>query len=149
MSPIRMSRVESAIRVVLAFNESFNRHDVAGMLKLMSDDCIFESTAPGPDGAVYPHAVGAVGVLHPPRAVHAGDVATVGRQSALLERPGGRARCSGASTATGARTGLGYGCPRSEGRVCVNRVRTVKVAALSDVVRRFGVPGALFNPSFP
>jgi len=53
MSPVRMSRVESAIRVVLEFNEAFNRHDVAGMMRLMSDDCIFENNEPAPDGAVY------------------------------------------------------------------------------------------------
>ena len=53
MSPIRMSKLESAMRVVLEFNEAFNRHDVAGMLQLMSDDCIFENTNPAPDGTVY------------------------------------------------------------------------------------------------
>ena len=53
MSPTRMSRLESAIRLVLEFNEAFNRHDVAGMLKLMSDNCVFENTDPAPDGAVY------------------------------------------------------------------------------------------------
>ncbi len=53
MSPTRMSRLESAIRVVLEFNEAFNRHDVAGMMQLMSDDCVFENTDPAPDGAVY------------------------------------------------------------------------------------------------
>jgi len=53
MSPIRMSKLESAIRVVLAFNDAFNLHDVAGMMKLMSDDCLFENTDPAPDGAVY------------------------------------------------------------------------------------------------
>ncbi|HCC78031.1 MAG: DUF4440 domain-containing protein [Chloroflexi bacterium GWB2_49_20] len=53
MSPIRMSRLESAVRVVLAFNEAFNRQDVAGMLQLMSEDCIFENTHPAPDGTVY------------------------------------------------------------------------------------------------
>ena len=53
MSPTRMSRIESAIRVVLDFNEAFNRHDVAGMMRLMSDDCIFENTDPAPDGTVY------------------------------------------------------------------------------------------------
>jgi hypothetical protein len=30
MSPTRMSRLESSIRLVLEFNEAFNRHDVAG-----------------------------------------------------------------------------------------------------------------------
>lgn len=53
MSPIRMSKLETAIRVVIDFNEAFNRHDVAGMMKLMSDDCVFENTDPAPDGAVY------------------------------------------------------------------------------------------------
>jgi predicted SnoaL-like aldol condensation-catalyzing enzyme len=53
MSPIRMSRLETAIRVVIAFNEAFNRHDVAGMMQLVSDDCIFENNAPAPDGTVY------------------------------------------------------------------------------------------------
>jgi limonene-1,2-epoxide hydrolase len=53
MSPARMSRVESAIRVVLEFNEAFNRHDVGGMMRLMSDDCVFENTSPAPGGTVY------------------------------------------------------------------------------------------------
>jgi predicted SnoaL-like aldol condensation-catalyzing enzyme len=53
MSPTRLSRLESAIRVVLEFNEAFNRHDVAGMMQLSSDDCVFENTDPAPDGAVY------------------------------------------------------------------------------------------------
>jgi predicted SnoaL-like aldol condensation-catalyzing enzyme len=48
-----MSRLESAIRIVLEFNEALNRHDVAGMMRLMSDDCIFENNEPAPDGAVY------------------------------------------------------------------------------------------------
>ena len=50
---MKMSRIESGIRLVLAFNAAFNRHDIAGMMQLMSDDCVFESTAPAPDGAVY------------------------------------------------------------------------------------------------
>jgi ketosteroid isomerase-like protein len=53
MSPIRMSKAESAIRIVLEFNEAFNHHDVAGMAQLMSDGCVFENTDPAPDGAVY------------------------------------------------------------------------------------------------
>ena len=53
MSPIRMSKIESAMRLVLQFNEAFNRHDVAGMMQLMSDDCVFENTDPAPDGTVY------------------------------------------------------------------------------------------------
>lgn len=53
MSPARMSKLESAMRIVLEFNDAFNRHDVAGMMKLMSDDCVFENTDPAPDGTVY------------------------------------------------------------------------------------------------
>jgi predicted SnoaL-like aldol condensation-catalyzing enzyme len=48
-----MSKIEQATRVVLAFNEAFNRHDVAGMMALMSDDCVFENTNPAPDGTTY------------------------------------------------------------------------------------------------
>lgn len=50
-----MSRVESAIRVVLAFNKAVNCHDIVSMMKLMSDDCRFESYQPSPDGAIYPN----------------------------------------------------------------------------------------------
>lgn len=53
MSPIRMSRIESGLRLIIAFSEAFNRHDIAGMMRLISDDCLFENTAPPPDGAVY------------------------------------------------------------------------------------------------
>ncbi len=53
MSPTRLSRLESAVRLVLAFNEAFNRHDVRGMMDLMTEDCIFENTEPAPDGSVY------------------------------------------------------------------------------------------------
>jgi ketosteroid isomerase-like protein len=53
MNPTRMGKIETAIRMVLEFNEAFNRHDVAGMMKLMSEDCVFENTAPAPDGTVY------------------------------------------------------------------------------------------------
>lgn len=48
-----MSRVESTMRIALAFHEAFNRHDVAGLMQLMSDDCVFENTYPAPDGTVY------------------------------------------------------------------------------------------------
>ena len=51
--PARMSKIESGIRVALAFNDAFNQHDIPGMMQLMSDDCVFENTAPAPDGTVY------------------------------------------------------------------------------------------------
>lgn len=38
------------LAVVEAFNEAFNRHDVAGVMALMTDDCVFEDTYPPPDG---------------------------------------------------------------------------------------------------
>ncbi len=50
---MKLSRVESALRVVLEFNEAFNRHDVAAMMRLVSDDCVFENTNPPPDGTAY------------------------------------------------------------------------------------------------
>jgi len=53
MTPARMSRIESAVRIVLEFNDAFNRHDVAAMMELMSDDCVFENTDPAPDGTRY------------------------------------------------------------------------------------------------
>ena len=53
MTPARMSRIESAVRIVLEFNDAFNRHDVAAMMQLMSDDCVFENTDPAPDGTLY------------------------------------------------------------------------------------------------
>ena len=53
MSPIRMSRVETAIRIVLEYNEAFNRQDIAGIMRLVSDDCLFEDNAPAPDGTLY------------------------------------------------------------------------------------------------
>lgn len=53
MSPIRMSKIESGVRLVLAFNDAFNKHDVAEMMKMMSEDCVFENTDPAPDGTVY------------------------------------------------------------------------------------------------
>jgi predicted SnoaL-like aldol condensation-catalyzing enzyme len=52
MSPARMSRLETSIRVVIDFNEAFNRHDIKSMMLLMGDDCIFENTNPAPDGTM-------------------------------------------------------------------------------------------------
>ena len=53
MSPIRMARLESGARTVIDFNDALNRHDVDGMMQLMTDDCVFENTEPAPDGTVY------------------------------------------------------------------------------------------------
>jgi predicted SnoaL-like aldol condensation-catalyzing enzyme len=48
-----MAKIEAGVRTVMEFNEAFNRHDVAGMMRFMSDDCIFENTSPAPDGTLY------------------------------------------------------------------------------------------------
>lgn len=47
MSPIRMERLESGVRTVLAFTEAFNQRDLPGMLQLISEDCSFEPPSPG------------------------------------------------------------------------------------------------------
>lgn len=50
MSPIRMEKMESGIRLVLEFQEAFNRQDVEGMMRLVSDSCVYESAEPAPEG---------------------------------------------------------------------------------------------------
>jgi ketosteroid isomerase-like protein len=37
----------------MAFNKALNRHDVAGMMALMREDCVLESPDPPPDGTMY------------------------------------------------------------------------------------------------
>lgn len=49
---MKMSKIESAIRLALAYYEAFNRRDVAAMLQLLSEDSTFESSAPAPDGEI-------------------------------------------------------------------------------------------------
>jgi ketosteroid isomerase-like protein len=39
-----------ALEVVQRFNDAFNRHDVDAIMALMTDDCVFDSTRPAPDG---------------------------------------------------------------------------------------------------
>jgi ketosteroid isomerase-like protein len=41
---------EATLRTVERFNEAFNRHDVDGIMSLMTADCVFDSTRPPPDG---------------------------------------------------------------------------------------------------
>jgi len=48
-----MSKIESGIRVVLEFNKAVNQHDLTSMVRLLSDDCIFEHADPPPEGTVY------------------------------------------------------------------------------------------------
>ncbi len=44
---------DPVIDLLERFNAAFNRHDVDGMMALMTDDCTFENTYPPPDGARF------------------------------------------------------------------------------------------------
>ncbi len=41
---------EATLSVIRRFHDAFNRHDVAAIMALMTDDCVFENTHPPPDG---------------------------------------------------------------------------------------------------
>lgn len=43
----------TTVAVVERFNAAVNRHDLAAIMALMTDDCVFENTAPAPDGRRY------------------------------------------------------------------------------------------------
>lgn len=43
---------DEALAVIERFNDAFGRKDVDGVMAAMTDDCVFESTAP-PDGQRY------------------------------------------------------------------------------------------------
>ena len=45
-----MIETNATLASVERFNEAFNRHDVDGIMALMTDDCVFENTRPAPDG---------------------------------------------------------------------------------------------------
>ena len=49
-----MSTPTSATRETIErFNDAFNRHDVDGVMALMTEDVVFENTGPAPDGERY------------------------------------------------------------------------------------------------
>jgi len=50
MSVTSKPAVEAVAEVVGRFNAAWNDHDLAAALALISDDCVFESTSPAPDG---------------------------------------------------------------------------------------------------
>ena len=52
MSPVRMARLESAMRIALAYKDAFNQHDITGILALLSEDCTLESENPPPEGQI-------------------------------------------------------------------------------------------------
>jgi ketosteroid isomerase-like protein len=44
---------QGTLDVVHRFNEAFNRHDVDGVMALMTADGVFENTFPAPDGGRF------------------------------------------------------------------------------------------------
>lgn len=44
------SQTQDTLAVLERFNGAFNRHDVDAVMAHMTDDCVFESTGPAPDG---------------------------------------------------------------------------------------------------
>jgi hypothetical protein len=48
-----MKSEPAAVQVVIRFNEALNASDVDAMMELLTDDCVFENTAPAPDGTRY------------------------------------------------------------------------------------------------
>jgi hypothetical protein len=50
MSPVSEAGVTAAAAVVDRFNTAWNAHDLAAAIALTSEDCVFESTGPAPDG---------------------------------------------------------------------------------------------------
>src|SRR5579872_2111932 len=44
------AETETTLAAVDRFNEAFNRHDLDGVMALMTEDCVFETTSPSPDG---------------------------------------------------------------------------------------------------
>lgn len=51
-APTRAELETSAtLAIVEEFTDAFNRHDVPAIMALMTDDCVFDSTRPPPDGA--------------------------------------------------------------------------------------------------
>jgi hypothetical protein len=43
----------NTLTTIQRFNAAFNRHDVEAVMAAMTDDCLFESTGPAPDGERY------------------------------------------------------------------------------------------------
>ena len=44
---------DKSLALVLRFNDALNARDVDTLMRLMTDDCLFENTFPAPDGARY------------------------------------------------------------------------------------------------
>ena len=44
---------DHAVAIVIRFNDALNARDVDAMMRLMTEDCVFENKHPPPDGARY------------------------------------------------------------------------------------------------
>lgn len=49
----RADAAADTLAAVERFNAAFARHDVAGVMAAMTDDCLFETTLPAPDGTRF------------------------------------------------------------------------------------------------
>jgi steroid delta-isomerase-like uncharacterized protein len=47
------SSKDGATEIVIRFNNAVNRRDLEAMMRLMTEDCLFENTYPPPDGVRY------------------------------------------------------------------------------------------------
>lgn len=50
---VHEDRTAATLATIDSFNLVFNRHDVDAIMALMTEDCVFESTSPSPDGRRY------------------------------------------------------------------------------------------------
>lgn len=53
MQDSALAAPDDTLSVIQRFHDAFNRHDVAAIMALMTDDCVFENTYPPPDGERY------------------------------------------------------------------------------------------------
>ena len=52
-APDPQGETKATLEAIERFNDAFGRHDVDGVMKAMTADCIFENTCPPPDGERY------------------------------------------------------------------------------------------------
>lgn len=48
--PTPEQNTATTLAAIERFNDAFNRHDIDAVMDAMTEDCIFENTAPAPDG---------------------------------------------------------------------------------------------------
>ncbi|HEX9191037.1 MAG TPA: nuclear transport factor 2 family protein [Candidatus Deferrimicrobiaceae bacterium] len=51
--PVPRDGTRETLEAIGRFNEAFGRHDVDGVMRAMTEDCVFENTFPPPDGERY------------------------------------------------------------------------------------------------